>query len=74
MGAWIEIKIRILSVLEMGRPRMGAWIEMMAASSLALPAVCRPRMGAWIEVHSILPLLLLNHVAPVWGRGLKLRS
>ena len=54
-----------------GRPRMGAWIEIMCPRFCTLFLVCRPRMGAWIEIGLIVLKIMVKIVAPAWGRGLK---
>ena len=33
-----------------GRPRMGAWIEIIEKNITAADLAGRPRMGAWIEI------------------------
>ena len=53
------------------RPRMGAWIEIIAQQGCRLIAKGRPRMGAWIEIRSRRPSTDPLSVAPAWGRGLK---
>ena len=35
---------------ELSRPRMGAWIEILAPIQPLATVLRRPRMGAWIEI------------------------
>ena len=54
-----------------GRPREGAWIEILSAYLLCPLIVRRPREGAWIEMEALCNHMQEYEVAPARGRGLK---
>ena len=52
---------KIMDTWNDGRPRKGAWIEIMIRQSTPGRDRCRPRKGAWIEIHlGHSPLTLLR--------------
>ena len=57
-----------------GRPRKGAWIEIVPAGPVRHGCTGRPRKGAWIEMTNDGVLDYINNVAPARGRGLKSKT
>ena len=63
---------KIIKSWEPGRPREGAWIEIVDNKYHLRTSNRRPRMGAWIEMRIYYCDNTGSDVAPAWGRGLKL--
>ncbi len=52
-------------------PRVGAWIEIIACTSMAQKSFVAPRVGAWIEIRLIFKASQKLSSLPAWERGLK---
>ena len=55
-------------------PLVGAWIEIVVVSSLALTIYVAPLVGAWIEICGYTNVSISISSLPLWERGLKYRS
>ena len=58
-------------VVSPGRPRKGAWIEIITPHGPYSVTLSRPRKGAWIEIMAESKQNIIDEVAPARGRGLK---
>ena len=53
-------------------PLVGAWIEMVKATSAPAATVVAPLVGAWIEISGNCYLLTADNVAPLVGAWIEI--
>ena len=61
-----------MDLIDVGRSREGAWIEIEAKEKFKLAQISRSREGAWIEIRQARQAKGSLNVAPARERGLKL--